>query len=460
MYDDILQLINHIRRTIEVCSSEFKFKNHTNNISRNIDQYYADNDLNNDIPKIISCKDLIYFTCMQSLTNNTYSATNNIMIHESLTNVSDDAYKKQRKRKSYELFKKVFYSLVDFSNLYCKKNNLKAETFMDLIEESQNINKLDVLIQNAASVDGTHVTTAKNLAKDGLKHNVSKSSCMITISTILDHANKIPCNIKTDKAMNEIKSFIEQLDEIKKYYIFLFDRNYFCKNILQSIIDHKCDAVFRLSTKYSFVKEFLKSKLNDKIIYIKDGKRVGCRLKSTIKVRLIKYTINDNLYILCTTLTDANKYNLDFLKKLYHERWQIEEFYKILNHNLGFKKSKAKTLNTLQQEMYAKLIIIAISRIIRMFSLKCHIKLKSNEAINFNDCMKITMNGIFKSLIYDPIHINTSREICRHIQIVRKSTVKCEPNRHYNRIAVRTVYKWYYLGRIRGNQYDDNNNNG
>lgn len=56
--------------------------------------------------------------------------------------------------------------------------------------------------------------------------------------------------------------------------------------------------------------------MTDKCIYLKDGKQVGCKIKGATKVRLLKYTVNSELYLICTTLTDKVTYSLEFVKEL------------------------------------------------------------------------------------------------------------------------------------------------
>ena len=58
--------------------------------------------------------------------------------------------------------------------------------------------------------------------------------------------------------------------------------------------------------------------MTDKCIYLKDGKQVSCKIKDATKVRLLKYTINSELYLICTTpLTDDKvTYSFEFVKEL------------------------------------------------------------------------------------------------------------------------------------------------
>ena len=67
-----------------------------------------------------------------------------------------------------------------------------------------------------------------------------------------------------------------------------------------------------------------------------------------------------------TLLLDKQKYDFEFIKNLYHKRWTVELFYKILNSVLKLKSSSMETLNTLQQDVFCKLIIIVLGKIIKL----------------------------------------------------------------------------------------------
>ena len=373
------------------------------------------------------------------------------MISRKITNVTADAYKKQRKRKSYILLKDIFDSLNVFYSKYCKKNGSFCE-----YDISEDLNDVFIDSHNVTAVDGSKYSLLKDILKNTkINSNDIKSyqggKCVnLTLSTFFCLSKKSPTNVFVVTDNNEIGAFLKQLDKVNTYNVFLFDRNYFCQNTLTQIINHNCDAVFRLSANCNFVREFAKSKCDDKIIYLKKSKRVKFDTVDATKVRLIKYTIKNETYVLCTTLLDKNIYSYDMIKYLYNRRWDGEEFYKILNSNLLLKISNAKTLETFQQSVYAKAIVVILSRIFNLFALKCPTKLKENEHINFSDCTQMTMENILYLLLYKDDSHNNISEIYRIIQSIRKSTVICLPDRHYLRVAIRTMFKWYYTAHTRG----------
>ena len=60
---------------------------------------------------------------------------------------------------------------------------------------------------------------------------------------------------------------------------------------------------------------------NDNIIHV-------CVINSIIKIRVIRYMINNKSYYLATNLFDDKEFTIDVLTQIYHYRWTIEEKFK------------------------------------------------------------------------------------------------------------------------------------
>jgi IS4 transposase len=75
----------------------------------------------------------------------------------------------------------------------------------------------------------------------------------------------------------------------------------------------------------SNVEDLLKSDENDKV-YIINNENTNF---IDIKLRLIKYIVNNKKYILGTTLLDT-EFTIEKLAKLYHDRWKIETYFQVL----------------------------------------------------------------------------------------------------------------------------------
>jgi IS4 transposase len=63
-----------------------------------------------------------------------------------------------------------------------------------------------------------------------------------------------------------------------------------------------------------------------------------------IKLRLIKYIVNNKKYILGTTLLDT-EFTIEKLAKLYHDRWKIETYFRTIKYDISFKNFHSKKEN-------------------------------------------------------------------------------------------------------------------
>lgn len=305
---EIIDLHTHIRNLLDECQKNFDFRKHTNNTPCRKDTFFINYYGDVDDLDIISAKrtvdsdDFFFFVLNMARNGASYRETNNFMRRTGLTDVSVDAYKKARQRKSYMMFEHIYNSLVRYyRKLYAKYNTKKTAVEND--EKYCNTNDIKI---NFAHVDGAHYSWLKALNKYGMKMYNTQKCTSGTISVILSAENLMPINIKLDTNNSELAAFLDQLNEIDDKYVFIFDRNYYSKDALNAILKKGCGAVFRMKSDHVlFVREFNnQSSVNDKIIYIKDGIRVNYDTTDAIKIRLLKYEIKDETYVLCTTLID------------------------------------------------------------------------------------------------------------------------------------------------------------
>ena len=107
-----------------------------------------------------------------------------------------------------------------------------------------------------------------------------------------------------------------------------------------TILQYNVDAVFRLQvggTINGEIQEFVDSNSIDKTIQYLPSAPVKHELRKRghmlsfepLTIRLIKYTINNQVCVCATTLLDKIKYPAENFSDLYHGRWGIEELYKV-----------------------------------------------------------------------------------------------------------------------------------
>ena len=98
------------------------------------------------------------------------------------------------------------------------------------------------------------------------------------------------------------------------------------------------NVLFRLKINPKFIRKFIKESGKD------DGSanlpiNIG---KTKRDIRVIKYTIDDKMYVLGTTRNDLT---VNELKKMYHDRWTIETQFYFAKKSLSLENIKSKSIN-------------------------------------------------------------------------------------------------------------------
>ena len=81
-------------------------------------------------------------------------------------------------------------------------------------------------------------------------------------------------------------------------------------------------------------------------------------------IRIIKYYIDGNLYYLATNLYDQDEFNIDKLKILYHDRWQVEELFKYIKKYFTFESMQITSIKNINKIIYSELIICRIAELL------------------------------------------------------------------------------------------------
>jgi hypothetical protein len=169
---------------------------------------------------------------------------------------------------------------------------------------------------------------------------------------------------------------LDHLKHTEEGSLHIYDRGYFSFEMLTTHRDAKKAAIFRLQTKVriNVIDDFWDGNETDKEVLIfptekfskKVKKGLSCANLEPIKVRLIKYTIEDKVYVLLTTLLDREKYPENSFKDVYHYRWGHEEMIKVSKVITGVTDLHSKTEWGVKQELYAHFLIIVLLKIIEL----------------------------------------------------------------------------------------------
>lgn len=82
---------------------------------------------------------------------------------------------------------------------------------------------------------------------------------------------------------------------------------------------------------------------------------------STITCRLVKIVLsNGDKEILCSSLTDTEKYLYEEFDSLYHYRWNEEEADKLLKSRIELENFSGKTAQAVKQDFHAKVFLMTL----------------------------------------------------------------------------------------------------
>jgi len=172
---------------------------------------------------------------------------------------------------------------------------------------------------------------------------------------------------------NERNVLLAHVERLSLGDVLVLDRGYFSYLILVKSIEKGIHLICRMQSGNvnQAVQSFWDSdKLDEVITYTPsisvkyESKKQGYDIEpNPIQLRLIKYTINDEIYVLSTTLLDKQVYQLNEFPGVYHGRWGIEELYKISKKYIDVEDFHSTSERGIKQECYAHMLLINLARI-------------------------------------------------------------------------------------------------
>ena len=225
------------------------------------------------------------------------------------------------------------------------------------------------------AIDGSKINVPRSLSKNGfILSNPQSHYPQGLVSCLYDLKAKVPLDFALSADRNERACAFEHLEHLSAGDIVIYDRGYHGYGLLHQHVKTGIHTVMRMetTTTFSVVKDFAQSSSTDKIVSFIPAIGSLPKLRRSypnlvpieIKLRLIKYKVKNETYVLATTLLDKKKYPRKIFSDVYHSRWGIEEMYKTLKSVLGTIDFHGKSLKNVEQEIFAGFLLITISRLL------------------------------------------------------------------------------------------------
>jgi hypothetical protein len=190
------------------------------------------------------------------------------------------------------------------------------------------------------------------------------SVCYDLLDRIPVDATIAPC------AVGERSLAVGHLDYCGGDDLLLMDRGDPCFWLIREIIDRDVSFCVRLPVKKwaSILADFMNASKEEDILTIKPSvfMRKECYDRDLpvepMELRAIKVRIETGeVEFLLTNLMDSEKWTASDFQELYHQRWAIEEGYKMDKSGLEFERWSSKSVRAVEQDFHGRLLPATLS---------------------------------------------------------------------------------------------------
>lgn len=308
---------------------------------------------------------------------------------------------------------------------------------------NQTINKkLKKKKQRIFAVDGSTENANKEMHYTyDFRINKRETYSQFKIITLFDVINKIPIAQNISENFNErylFKNFL--LKYIRPGDIVIFDAGFYSEELFNLISNYDIKCIFR-DKKDSVTSQQLFT--NNSEIQVSENKRA---IRYDITYKLSKKNENDDTEYISNInefymITNIMNESIEYIKELYHDRWYIEEYYKIIKHYMNDHNNRCKDINLLEQELIFKMIIIMLARYsILVKDINNELQFSSEKStINFKIVLYETGTKLFDALLFTKSNklVNKIINNCISVLIYRSY------DKHYPRLSIKNRGKWY-----------------
>jgi hypothetical protein len=226
------------------------------------------------------------------------------------------------------------------------------------------------------SVDGTrlvlpnHASVIEDFGLHKFGPNADSPRSLALASVLYDVLNHISIDGQIDRYdSSERDLLIKHMNKLNKGDLLLLDRGYPCFWLFFLLQAQGIEFCVRMKSSWWIqVNEFLNSDKQEEIVSFELPKKDWDKLAEypqyrdkKIQCRFIKVVLETGeIEVLCTSLIDTQKYNINEFKELYHYRWNEEETYKLLKCRIEIENFSGKTSNAVKQDFFAKIFLMTL----------------------------------------------------------------------------------------------------
>ena len=216
------------------------------------------------------------------------------------------------------------------------------------------------------AVDGsvTQVPLSDELLKHFGKARSHAAMPAIRLSQLYDVKNNITLDLQVEShSTGEREMALKHLNKTQTGDLVVYDRGYPAVWFYRYHMLKNVDFCMRIVKGSNVVKAFLESgSYSDVVDFPCTEKSLRrCRKDKisteSMRLRLVRIDLpSGESKILVTSLIDINAYPTSLFSGLYHQRWGIEEDYKVLKSRLNIENYSSVSIEGVLQDLHAKLL--------------------------------------------------------------------------------------------------------
>lgn len=229
------------------------------------------------------------------------------------------------------------------------------------------------------AADGTrlvlpkHESIIEEFGEHGFGPNADSQRSLAIGSFLYDPLNLITLDAQlAPYSSSERDLLYKHLDKVESGDLLLLDRFYPSLALIFLLQGKGIEFCMRMKENWWLeVKDFAESGQKEKLVRFRLPKKDHHILKAypelspEVTCRLICVELeNGEKEILCTSLTDMDKYAHEDFVELYHFRWNIEEGYKLFKARVEIEYFSGKTARAVKQDFYAKVFMMNLCAVL------------------------------------------------------------------------------------------------
>ena len=307
------------------------------------------------------------------------------------------------------------------------------------------------------AVDGMKINLPRPLGKFG--YPFPNQDCFYPqglVSCLYRLHDKVPVDFSLTAHGCERTAAQAHLSAVGMGDLVVFDRGYFSFEMLYAMRRSGAHSLFRIpDNSASDFQTFLDRNLDEAVISLTPSPSVRYQLVASdpsqsceaVAMRVIRYTLKGNGYLLATTLTETRNISHQELADLYHRRWEVEELYKISKEFIVIDEFHSKNERGVRQELYAHFNLVALTRLFTSPGEELvrdgvgnSGENKFQQAVNFKNALAVV--GHYLEELVLASNEMVTRAVDHVFELICHTTSAVRPGRSFPRVSKKPLKKW------------------